>query len=98
MIDDEADLIAVAGEHDARFPSGIAQPENVAHHICPDLVAPWSDSIPDQLLHIVLVARGAGGFYQSLKEIFAVAVHYRLGRGPSLLKGASLTIETSKFR
>ena len=62
VLHDEADLIAVSGEHDTRFAFGIAKAKNVAHDISADAVAPGSNALSDDLLHLVLVARRAWGF------------------------------------
>jgi hypothetical protein len=75
VLHNKPDLIAVAGEHDTRFASGIANAKDVAHDIGTDVVAPGPNPLPHELLHIVLVAGRARRFDESFEKIFAVGVH-----------------------
>src|SRR4029077_7488928 len=75
VLHNKPDLVAVAGEHDARFAFGIANAKDIAHDIGTDVVAPRPNPLAHELLHIVLVTGRAWRFDELLEKIFTVGVH-----------------------
>ena len=60
--DDEADLVGVAGVHHAERRVRVANGDDVAVQIGADLVGKIGGVLPDDVLHRLLVAAGAGRF------------------------------------
>src|SRR5205085_794513 len=75
VVNNKANLIAVAGQHDPRFAAGITNTEYISHYVRADLIAPELDPVAYELLHVVFIAGGTGRFDKSGKESFAVRVH-----------------------
>ena len=60
VLDQHADLVAVAGQHQPRLAAGILHGDDVAVQVGADLVGKFFQIRPHVLLHRPLEARGAG--------------------------------------
>jgi hypothetical protein len=58
----------VAGEHDAGVPAGVQHRDDVAVPVGTDLVGVGADPVADDVLDGVLVAGGAGGLEEVLRN------------------------------
>ena len=71
MADEKADLVHVAGQHDALGVLAFAFPgaDERAHHVGLDRVEEIGGFLRDEVAHAMLVARHAGGLAQPLQKI-----------------------------
>src|SRR5262249_56611246 len=64
----QADLVAVAGEHDARRAAGVADGDHVAVPVGADLVGVRLDPVADDVLDGTLESGGAGSFQEVFQK------------------------------
>ena len=93
VINDKPDLIAVPGEHHARPAVRIAHAEDIAHDVRADAIAPGRDSVSDELLNIMLIARRTGRFDKLFEKLFAVGVHENWTKMPANIPGPQASVQ-----
>ena len=68
VLDDQPDLVAVAGEHDPQRGVGVFHHDDVAVQVGADFVGEILRVIAHEALHVAFIARGAGSFQKGCGE------------------------------
>jgi hypothetical protein len=82
VLDEEADLVGVGGDHDAHpFVAAVLGTDHATQGVGADLVGEAAELFARDLALLLLASRHAGGLYQSLQECFVErhALPFRLG-------------------